>query len=45
MNRGERTPARETMQLPRSRTVFRWIHIVFAIPILGYIYSLERNII
>ena len=22
-----------------SRTVFRWIHIVFAIPILGYIYS------
>jgi len=22
-----------------SRTVFRWIHIVFAIPIFGYIYS------
>ena len=22
-----------------SRTVFRWIHIVFAIPIVGYIYS------
>ena len=22
-----------------TRTVFRWIHIVFAIPILGYIYS------
>jgi len=21
------------------RTIFRWIHIVFAIPILGYIYS------
>jgi hypothetical protein len=21
------------------RTVFRWIHVVFAIPILGYIYS------
>jgi hypothetical protein len=21
------------------RTLFRWIHIVFAIPILGYIYS------
>jgi hypothetical protein len=21
------------------RTMFRWIHIVFAIPILGYIYS------
>lgn len=27
------------MQLPRSRTVFRWIHIVFAIPIIGYVYS------
>jgi hypothetical protein len=22
-----------------ARTVFRWIHILFAIPILGYIYS------
>ncbi len=22
-----------------ARTIFRWIHIVFAIPILGYIYS------
>jgi hypothetical protein len=22
-----------------TRTVFRWIHIVFAIPILGYIYD------
>jgi hypothetical protein len=22
-----------------TRTLFRWIHIVFAIPILGYIYS------
>ena len=22
-----------------QRTIFRWIHIVFAIPILGYIYS------
>jgi len=21
------------------RTIYRWIHIVFAIPILGYIYS------
>jgi hypothetical protein len=21
------------------RTIFRWIHIIFAIPILGYIYS------
>ena len=22
-----------------SRTIFRWIHIIFAIPIAGYIYS------
>jgi hypothetical protein len=22
-----------------ARTIFRWMHIVFAIPILGYIYS------
>jgi hypothetical protein len=22
-----------------TRTIFRWIHLVFAIPILGYIYS------
>ena len=22
-----------------QRTIFRWIHIVFAIPIVGYIYS------
>jgi thiosulfate reductase cytochrome b subunit len=22
-----------------KRSIFRWIHIVFAIPILGYIYS------
>ena len=22
-----------------ARSVFRWIHIIFAIPILGYIYS------
>jgi hypothetical protein len=27
------------MHRPRSRTIFRWIHLVFAIPILGYIYS------
>ncbi len=23
----------------RARPVFRWIHIIFSIPILGYIYS------
>ena len=28
-----------TMTMPNQRTIFRWIHIVFAIPILGYIYS------
>ena len=22
-----------------QRTIFRWIHIVFSIPIIGYIYS------
>ena len=22
-----------------ARTVFRWIHIIFSIPIIGYIYS------
>ena len=22
-----------------KRTIFRWIHLVFAIPIIGYIYS------
>jgi hypothetical protein len=22
-----------------QRTIFRWIHLVFAIPILGYVYS------
>lgn len=22
-----------------QRTVFRWVHIVFSIPIIGYIYS------
>ena len=27
------------MRWPRSRTIFRWIHIIFGIPIVGYIYS------
>ncbi len=27
------------MHLPRSRTIFRWIHLVSSIPIVGYIYS------
>ena len=35
------TSAQRSQRLNRgiTRTVFRWIHIVFAIPILGYIYS------
>ena len=27
------------MHLPRSRTILHWIHLIFAIPIFGYIYS------
>ena len=27
------------MNSATQRSIFRWIHIVFAIPILGYIYS------
>jgi thiosulfate reductase cytochrome b subunit len=27
------------MRRPRSRTILRWIHLVLAIPIIGYIYS------
>jgi hypothetical protein len=27
-----------------QRTIFRWIHLVFTIPILGYIYSPFENI-
>lgn len=27
-----------------QRTIFRWIHIVFAIPIIGYIYSPFENL-
>ena len=28
-----------TMHMPAQRTIFRWIHLLFSIPILGYIYS------
>lgn len=31
--------AEAIMNIPTQRTIFRWIHIVVAIPILGYIYS------
>jgi hypothetical protein len=27
-----------------SRAIFRWIHIIFSIPILGYIYSPFKNL-
>jgi hypothetical protein len=27
------------MRLPTQRTIFRWIHLIVGIPILGYIYS------
>ena len=27
------------MNIPSQRSIFRWIHLVFSIPILGYIYS------
>jgi hypothetical protein len=27
------------MNTPTQRTFFRWIHLIFSIPILGYIYS------
>lgn len=35
------TPANPASTSSRgiARSIFRWIHIVFAIPILGYIYS------
>jgi len=28
-----------TMNMPNQRTIFRWIHIILSIPILGHIYS------
>jgi hypothetical protein len=33
------TLAEPTMNFPTQRTIFRWIHIIFSIPILGHIYS------
>jgi len=31
--------APNVMNRSLTRTIFRWIHIIFSIPILGYIYS------
>jgi hypothetical protein len=40
VNRGERkTMQTSIMNQGTKRTIIRWIHIVFSIPILGYIYS------
>ncbi len=27
-----------------SRTIFRWVHIVFSIPIIGYIYGRPEDV-
>jgi hypothetical protein len=32
------------MKETTKRSIFRWIHIVFSIPILGYIYSLFEKL-
>jgi hypothetical protein len=36
--------AANTMSTGIPRWIFRWIHIVFSIPILGYIYSPFENL-
>jgi hypothetical protein len=33
------TLAEATMNYPTQRSIFRWIHLIVAIPIFGYIYS------
>jgi len=32
------------MKETTKRSIFRWIHLVFAIPIIGYIYSPFKNL-
>jgi hypothetical protein len=32
------------MKEATKRTIFRWIHLIFAIPIIGYIYSPFANL-
>lgn len=32
------------MQYATQRTIARWIHLIFAIPVLGYIYSPYENL-
>ena len=31
--------SKQVMNEGRKRTIARWIHIIFSIPILGYVYS------
>jgi hypothetical protein len=38
------TGVRKIMTAGKSRSILRWIHIVFAIPIAGYVYSPFENI-
>jgi hypothetical protein len=35
---------RDIMTAAAKRTILRWIHIVFSIPIIGYVYSPLENI-
>jgi hypothetical protein len=32
------------MKETTKRSIFRWIHLIFAIPIIGYIYSPFKNL-
>jgi hypothetical protein len=32
------------MKQATKRSIFRWIHLIFAIPIIGYVYSPFENI-
>ena len=38
-NNAPATLAEATMNTATQRSIFRWIHLIFSIPILGYIYS------
>ncbi len=37
--RGPHSPPKSTMNDSAQRAIQRWIHLVFSIPIVGYIYS------
>jgi hypothetical protein len=38
------SPIKPTMTPATKRSILRWIHIVFSIPIIGYVYSPFENI-